>query len=135
MTVALWLFNATHQETILHSAISVLYDKAIIVVCGFEVFDLPCLCVELQAANSNPNGCREGNIQPFDQNEGRVKYCHNGKPRFVCSHGWSNEDATVVCRQMGLPTQGTYIHVHVKVKLYSRLILDRCLILGTITFS
>ena len=41
-------------------------------------------------------------------NEGRVEICFEGVWSIVCGYEWDYNDALVVCRELGLPTTGSY---------------------------
>ena len=43
--------------------------------------------------------------------EGRIEYCSGGVWRTICDDAWDNRDASVVCRQLGYPSTGMYIHM------------------------
>ncbi|CAI8044560.1 hypothetical protein GBAR_LOCUS24699 [Geodia barretti] len=57
------------------------------------------------------SGCEEGDVRLVDNNmntnaSGRVEMCLGNEWRVVGDETWGVEEATVVCRQLGLPTDG-----------------------------
>ena len=49
-------------------------------------------------------GCGSGDVRVvngFIPNDGRVEVCQNDSWIPVCDGGWGNNDARVVCRQLG----------------------------------
>ena len=45
-------------------------------------------------------------VDGFDPSNGRVEYCRHRMWNAVCSEGWDNNDASVVCRQLGYNPNG-----------------------------
>lgn len=59
--------------------------------------------------NYNYTDCSHGDVRIIDGTSpliGRVEVCINGGWGTVCSNYWTNDDATVVCRQLGYSTKG-----------------------------
>ena len=66
-------------------------------------------------ANTTGNVCTTGNLRLVggsDQYQGRVEICINNTWGTVCDNGWSNNDAMVVCAQLGYKTNGKLIYTH-----------------------
>ena len=67
--------------------------------------------------------CRDGEIRLADGNvtAGRVEYCSHGVWGAVCDNNWDINDARVICRQLGLPSDceeisfsnsGPFVFIH-----------------------
>ena len=88
-----------------------------------------CACVGMGLINvhitATAGECQlEGSIElvgdpsPFD---GRVVYCHSDRKRDLCVYGeWDDPSAAVVCRQLGLPTEGVCTSVPNLIKILNK---------------
>ena len=72
------------------------------------------ICIWLYYVRSNPHnlfvGCVENSLRLAGgqtELEGTIEVCANGIWGLVGDAGWSDADADVACRQLGLPTGGT----------------------------
>ena len=65
--------------------------------------------------NVLPVLCEDGAVRLVNgtvPDSGRVEICFNNEWGTVCDDIWDDNDATVVCRQLGLPSTGDEVYVN-----------------------
>ena len=85
------------QVLVVVNFILVLYEA--IAACNWNVHTLPTVATN----------CTHGNIRlagGLGPTEGRVEVCVQGRWSGVCGSSWRDQDAFVVCRQLGYPATG-----------------------------
>ena len=69
-----------------------------------------CIIIIIFLSTPDPSiNCTNGDIRLADgatDNEGRVEICFDNHWGALCDNGWDNNDAMVVCRQLGFDTAG-----------------------------
>lgn len=95
-----------------------------------NIYDFNGLCIDV---------CLHGDIRliptessPLPEALGQVEVCLNGVWSCICGSEWTNEEATVACRQLGYASSGMVTRVHYIIIQDNRvgLILVQCMYIG-----
>ena len=73
--------------------------------CSYDchIHDDCCIDADVNCACKNGDLRLLGGVESY---EGRVEICLNNKWGTVCDNAWDRNDASVVCKQLGLQTSG-----------------------------
>ena len=81
-------------------------EKINLFLCSCIILFTFCLCI----LSLRDISCCDGAVRLAGgslSNEGRVEICQSGQWKTVCDNNWSENEARVVCRQLGHSIQGT----------------------------
>ena len=102
-----------------------LHSQDISILCAGESPDptfptiLINVCSPCWLPSGNRSSCIDGDLRLVggpDRQSGRVEVCFSGVWGTICDNGWNDDDATVVCRQLGYPTKGMLNRIWFKTK-------------------
>ena len=104
------VFNCSHNQVTQHSC-SQSYDDARIRCLGNIILNTVPLYYYNYIASNVTTNCTNGDIRLVNgqsAHEGVVELCFDGHWQNICPTNWDNNEARVVCRQLGYTTVGAY---------------------------
>ena len=88
--------------------------------CVYSNSTSDCIHNDDAGVQCGPTQCMNGQVQLVDglsQLEGRVEICLGGVWGTVCDSNFDVNDARVICRQLGYPSQGKLTGTSIIIKL------------------
>ena len=70
-----------------------------------------CAVVHITDEDTEYSNCEDGDVRLVGGSnplEGRVEVCINRAWGTICDNGFNNEDATVICNQLGVPFESEH---------------------------
>ena len=106
------IFNCTHSNPVLYNCLS--HNDAGLICQGIYIIRYIIISDNGVIGSVQQSNCTDGEVRLVDgsgPHEGRVEVCINEAWGTVCSNGWSNTDANVVCKQLGYLPIGLHNNV------------------------